>query len=615
MALTNIETTIILDLYDHDTTPTKIKAIQLDSNTRYVSAVIRNRSGIYDVGQTAGVTLTIIRPDKVGVQITGEPVAHTETTPDQQVITTYGAYAELSLVALAVKGNLKAQFMLKSSDQVLRTEIFTISCGEALDASTDTWAGEYQGYNLDELVQNVNESVAKVDAMEQDVSELKSGFSDLYNTAYVTDSASGAVAHFEDGADNVPLKSLKVNIEPFQSGSGDPSPENDRPIGGWDAVKATRNGRNFCKSAVTATRTNLNGLTATPNGDGSITVNGTSTATTILYFNLATLSGNGNSLQSNGMKNLPNGTYRFGTLPDGIRLQIYGSDVPNAGASDAHFISDSTRGNFTISRVYRYNWVRLSVSGNTTLNNAVVYPAIYFASDTDDTYEPYTGETYEVSLASAGTVYGGTLDAVSGELTVDRKYELFDGSSDETWQFLTGSFGNRCGIVRNDVLNTGVRVKVDANEGVYSANANTVGTVFASGVSIYYYPPATVTTLEEYRTWLASNNLQVVYPLATPITYNLTPTEVKSLLGINNVWSDAGDVTAEYRADTKLYIKRLTDSDTDMIADTNITSGQYFMVGNDLYRATVNIASGAQIVVGTNATKVSLSEALNEINA
>lgn len=38
MALTNIETTIILDLYDHDTTPTKIKAIALDSKTRYVLA-------------------------------------------------------------------------------------------------------------------------------------------------------------------------------------------------------------------------------------------------------------------------------------------------------------------------------------------------------------------------------------------------------------------------------------------------------------------------------------------------------------------------------------------------------------------------------------------------
>ena len=182
MALTNIETTIILDLYDHDTTPSTIKAIQLDSNTRYVAAVIRNKGGIYDIGENTTVTLTVIRPDKVGVQITGSPRAQSETTPDEQVITTYGAYAELSAAALAVKGTLRAQFMFTSGDQILRTEIFAINCGEALDASTDTWAGEYQGYNLDELVQNVNESSSKVDAMEQDVSELKSGFNNM-NTA------------------------------------------------------------------------------------------------------------------------------------------------------------------------------------------------------------------------------------------------------------------------------------------------------------------------------------------------------------------------------------------------------------------------------------------------
>ena len=179
MALTNIETNIILDLYDHDLTPTKIKAIALDSNARYVSAVIRDRGGIYDVGQNTSITLTVMRPDKVGVQIVGEPVAHTETTPDEQIITTYGAYAELSQAALAVDGTLQAQFMLTSGEQILRTEIFTINVGKALDASTSTWAGEYQGYNLDELVQNVNESSAKVDAMEQDVTELKEGLSSI----------------------------------------------------------------------------------------------------------------------------------------------------------------------------------------------------------------------------------------------------------------------------------------------------------------------------------------------------------------------------------------------------------------------------------------------------
>ena len=46
------------------------------------------------------------------------------------------------------------------------------------------------------------------------------------------DSASGSIASFPDGAKNIPVESLKVNISPVQSGSGDPSPNNIRPISG-----------------------------------------------------------------------------------------------------------------------------------------------------------------------------------------------------------------------------------------------------------------------------------------------------------------------------------------------------------------------------------------------
>ena len=47
--------------------------------------------------------------------------------------------------------------------------------------------------------------------------------------------ASGSIASFNDGA-AMPLKSLKVGIEAVQSGTGDPSPTNVRPISGWSAV-------------------------------------------------------------------------------------------------------------------------------------------------------------------------------------------------------------------------------------------------------------------------------------------------------------------------------------------------------------------------------------------
>ena len=55
------------------------------------------------------------------------------------------------------------------------------------------------------------------------------------------DTASGSIASFPDGA-AMPVRDLSVDIEPVQAGSGDPSPENVRPISGWTECKVTRTG-------------------------------------------------------------------------------------------------------------------------------------------------------------------------------------------------------------------------------------------------------------------------------------------------------------------------------------------------------------------------------------
>ena len=565
MALQNVEANITLDLYNHDTTPATVKAIQLDSETRYVAARLQNVGVQYDVDSEATVQLIVVRPDKVGVQITGTTFTYGDESSEY-----LGPYAELTQVALAVSGKMRGQFKITSGDQILRTEIFAISNGEALDASTDEWADEYDGYNLEEMATSIETNTADIATLEADVSQIKEDFTDMVNSACVTDSASGSVAHFVDGADNVPMKSVKVNIAPVQSGSGDPSPSNDRPISGWDSVKVTRNGRNFCKSAVTATRTNLNGLTATPNGDGSITINGTATATTNLYFNLAVENGANSASQANGTKNLRSGTYRFKELPSGIYLQIYGSDMPNAGTSDARLIKEGRKGSFTVDDTYQYNWIRLLAEKDTTFNNVVIYPAIYLASDTDDTYDPYNGNTYNISLASAGTVYGGTLDVVSGELTVDKKMVTIDGSN-YALGVLSGVYNNRyCyrntylgGIIEKNLPSEITKACCNMLKSISRSNAASA----SSGIFQYHGDNDELRFLfpleDAYSTpdKIYALGLECCIPLATPLTYQLSATEIKSLLGINNIWSDAGDVDVEYRADTKLYIdKRLAEA-------------------------------------------------------
>ena len=330
---------------------------------------------------------------------------------------------------------------------------------------------------------------ADAKATGDEISQIKEDFTNTVNSAYVTDSASGSVAHFVDGADNIPMKSVKVNIEPIQSGSGDPSPSNVRPITGYDSVK------------------------------------------------------------------------------------VYHSGADTADATE-----------------------------------------------------------YNISLTSAGTVYGGTLDVVSGVLTVDKGFVTLDGTqtiANRNWRATSNSVGwlYPYSLTQNVVPNSSAevpdvisnRVKTASYSAAYNGTENNCVSLVYDTSKVYGLAVrcdnTLLTTDAAINAFLAENPIQVVYSLATPLTYQLSATEIKSLLGINNVWSDAGDVEVEYRADTKLYIERLTEPDADMIADSNIVSGQYFMVGNNLYKATANIANGAQIIVGTNCISKSLSEALNEINA
>lgn len=168
MALQNVEANITLDLYDHDTTPTTIKAIQLDSETRYVAARLQNVGVQYDVDSGATVQLIVVRPDKVGVQITGTTFTYGDE--DAQFL---GPYAELTQVALAVNGKMRGQFKITSGTQILRTEIFAISNGEALDASTDEWAGEYDGHNLEEMATDISQLKEDLRALVARVSALE----------------------------------------------------------------------------------------------------------------------------------------------------------------------------------------------------------------------------------------------------------------------------------------------------------------------------------------------------------------------------------------------------------------------------------------------------------
>lgn len=144
MALTNLMTAITLDVYDHASIQTSIKSISCDSNTRFVRAALTYAHVPYKVSVDAAVTLTVVRPDGAAVNIEGEAYNSGSANTDRIV-------AELTDVATAVKGSLLAQFKIEDGDQVLRTEVFKIDNGVALDIDSDKWADTYQGYDLSEF--------------------------------------------------------------------------------------------------------------------------------------------------------------------------------------------------------------------------------------------------------------------------------------------------------------------------------------------------------------------------------------------------------------------------------------------------------------------------------
>lgn len=169
-----IVSTVYLDVYDHDTSPSTIKTISLDSQTRYVHAYLQKSGEIYNPDTSAIVTLTAIRPDKVGAETQGsiilleeavhgeateiEETLDGETTSNAEIISpaVYGLVAEITQAMLAVPGVVLFQFKMEVGNEALRTEIFRSNNGRALDGEASSWADEYQGYNLDELVEKVD---------------------------------------------------------------------------------------------------------------------------------------------------------------------------------------------------------------------------------------------------------------------------------------------------------------------------------------------------------------------------------------------------------------------------------------------------------------------------
>lgn len=332
----------------------------------------------------------------------------------------------------------------------------------------------------------------------------------------------------------------KASWEPTQKGTGDPSPENVRPIKGRDSVTVERCGENLVKYPYSSSSASRNGLVFTSQQDGSIVVNGTATVDTWFPF------------RWDIEKRLP------------INTPMTLSGCPAGGSSGSYYIglylggkrfADMGNGNTDVKFTTREiaSRVEVSIIKGTVCNNLTFYPKIEVGT-TITPYSKYTGQTATLTIPS--TIYGGTVDAVTGEgqetwklLTLDGVSEKFVNEYDDYWNLLPM---NTPGISNQNID------YIISSHFYHAFGGNITGFLFTTSNMMKRYF-ATPDELNAYLSaqYAAGTPVQVCYKLTEPVPFTATgPQPIPALSGVNTLLTDADSATVTGRADP---IKRITD--------------------------------------------------------
>lgn len=325
----------------------------------------------------------------------------------------------------------------------------------------------------------------------------------------------------------------KVSWEPTQEGSGEPSPDNVRPIKGRDSVTVERCGENL-----------LNSVPELP----------------IRIY-----------------KNSPNVVVRGGTLPAGqytmdVRLDVIpGGEALGAAlikyelanGTEKYFVpralnetSATTAFETAIKAITVVNYG--NIDGNITEISLVPGAAA-------GAFEPYTGQTATLTLPR--TIYGGTVDAVTGKGQDIRITLTLNGTEN-----ITEKIPSQYSLKLKESSYSGMCSHFKSINNVELQNNVT-------GVYLNYTAMAIFNThfssLDEFKRYAraqfeAGTPIQICYtrlPSAPNPTFNATGAlPIPALPGVNTLLTDADSVTVTGRADP---IKRITDLEDAVASMTN----------------------------------------------
>lgn len=325
-----------------------------------------------------------------------------------------------------------------------------------------------------------------------------------------------------------------VQIEPVQEGEGDPSPENVRPIRGWDTVNVWRGGKNLLGENLPALDGYISGIDKTIIADIR---QGKTYVIPIKKHGTFTASVNRTQI---------------------IRLATC-AVKPYLGVN----LSTVTTTTYTSRSITTNSSDRYLVVNLPSVDFETDEPMLVFQEETS--YQSYRGKTFTISLGQ--TVYGGTLDVGSGVLTIIDKLsdlpEIPESANNGILEF-------------TNVVRFNLRLKLiftDANSDTYPGiSSHFPYNVNYSQDTPHWYIGSSSLLLFINKSELGSYDIsglnawvskyspvQFVYRLANPVTVQLTPQEILALSGENTVYADAGNITVSGYSDPNAIIKNLSD--------------------------------------------------------
>lgn len=350
---------------------------------------------------------------------------------------------------------------------------------------------------------------------------------------------------------------LGVNVSwgPTQEGSGDPSPDNVRPIKGRDSVTVERCGENLIDSARVTEVSAHYGLTV-QYVSGKITISG-------IYSNTS----------ANASFSFMSLSYK---LPPTTKFMALGLKTSGCTLDRIRFTNEEgTR-------------IAIDISGctNGKKTDIIFYLIAYVGSTAPTTYSPYAGQTATLTLPR--TIYGGEVNVVKGEGQETWKLLTLDGT--ESWHTWGLNANNPAvtGFYTYDI-NDYDRINVKAvcshsampDQDVWGGRHAGIG--FATvGNSLYFMYSVPTRTLPDISAghevaslkaflaaqYAAGTPVQIAYKLAEPVPFTATGAQpILALSGVNTVLTDADSATVTGRADP---IKRITDLE-DAIASMTTT--------------------------------------------